>query len=229
MTQAAATTRSARSPRKPSPKAGGSLRDDLKRFTRDKIVAAALESFAQTGFRETSVERIVDLAGTTAPTFYRHFSSNNDLIAPLQERVKAEVSAVIDRLDTIEQADFATIRSWLNEFAAMWERMHRLCAAYWEATDADPKTAANIVPSALITVSRLQGLLGRCPPARRRSAELRLALMIPLLDRAILVSKSSRDPDLEDELLNEFALMLVAALDGLFKPAGARGAKAKRS
>ena len=207
-------TRPSPAPRKSS--GSGRLRDDLKRFTRERIVAAALKSFAQYGFRDSTVERIVELAGTTAPTFYRHFPSKNALIEPLQQRVADEVSKIFLKLDLIAEPDFPTMRKWLDEFAAMWSRMHRLCIAYWEATDAAPGTSQAAIPSALITVNRLTNLLGRCPADRRRTAELRLALIIPLLDRALLVCNAAGDADLKAELMDQFAMMLVASLDGLF-------------
>lgn len=196
----------------------GGLRDDLKRFTRSRIISAALESFSAIGFKATSVERIVELAGTTAPTFYRHFTSKNDLLRPLQEQLTAEVRVVVDRLDEIEAFEFAPVRAWLNEFITMWERAHRLCTAYWEAIEFDAELAAEVMPAALATVGRLERLLGRCPPEQRESAQLRLALMIPMLDRVILVARGTREPQLRDRLLDEFAHMLVCGIGDAFKP-----------
>src|SRR3546814_16522891 len=69
--------------RKPSP---NSLRGDLKRFTRERFITAAMDSFATDGFRATTTERIVDMAGQTATTFYRHFDSKNDFLKILQPR-----------------------------------------------------------------------------------------------------------------------------------------------
>jgi len=194
------------------------LRDNLKRYTRDQLIAAAIDSFAAVGFRGTTVERIVELAGTTAPTFYRHFASKNDLIGPLQAHLSEEVRGVTDRLDRIAAIDFPTMRAWLDEFIAMWERTHRLCAAYWEATELDPAVAADIIPSSLVSIDRLENLIGRCASDQRERFRLRLALTIPLLDRATMASLACADPDLRARLLDEFTGMLVASLREVFEP-----------
>jgi len=197
----------------------GGLRDSLKQFTRDQLLVAALDSFVAVGFRATTVERIVDLAGTTAPTFYRHFASKAALIPALEERLAGEVRAVVDRLDRVERIDFPTMRAWLDDYLQMWERTHRLCAAYWEAMELDPEVAANAIPRALLAADRLTNLLARCPAERRDSARLRLALMIPLLDRAAVVSMGNRDPVMRAQLLDEFTAMLVAGLGEAFSAA----------
>jgi AcrR family transcriptional regulator len=50
-------------------------------FVRDAIWAAAIDLFAEKGFEETTVDDIVDAAGTSRRTFFRHFESKRDLIA----------------------------------------------------------------------------------------------------------------------------------------------------
>lgn len=50
-------------------------------FVRDAIWAAAIDLFAEKGFEETTVDDIVDAAGTSRRTFFRHFGSKRDLIA----------------------------------------------------------------------------------------------------------------------------------------------------
>ena len=50
-------------------------------FVRDAIWAAAIDLFAEKGFEETTVDDIVDAAGTSRRTFFRHFESKRDLMA----------------------------------------------------------------------------------------------------------------------------------------------------
>lgn len=190
----------------------GGLRGELKRFTRERLVAAALDSFAADGFRATTVERIVEMAGTTAPTFYRHFSSKNELLKPLQEQLTLEVRGAVGSLNDVETVDFPTMRAWLDVYARMWMRVHKLCVAYWEATELDSDLAADVIPSSLITVSELGRFLDRFAPLDRESIELRLALLIPLLDRATQVTMGTRDKRTKEKLFDEFANMLVLVL-----------------
>jgi AcrR family transcriptional regulator len=173
-----------------------------------------MESFARDGFRATTVERIVDLAGTTTPTFYRHFSSKNDLLGPLQEHLTAEVRAVMSELSDIQTIDFASIRDWINRFAAMWQRMHWLCAAYWEAGNLDPSFLAEALPSALRTVQSLDRFVSRFDEPDRRRAQLRLTLLVPLFDRVMQVTEASHDSALAADVRDQLAEMMVLAFNG---------------
>jgi AcrR family transcriptional regulator len=190
----------------------GSLRAELKRFTRDKIITAAMVSFATDGFRATTVERIVELAGTTAPTFYRHFTSKNDLLHPLQDHLSVEVGKTMMLLEKIERVDFPSIRTWLDQYADMWQRVHRLCSAYWEAGNLDPNFLADAIPASRRTVLQLERFLERFAGRDRHIVEIRLTLVVPLLDRVIQVSDAMKDRNLCKEVLDQFAQMLVLAL-----------------
>jgi AcrR family transcriptional regulator len=48
--------------------------------TRERILAAATARFAAQGIRATSADRIIDDAGITKVTFYRHFPTKSDLV-----------------------------------------------------------------------------------------------------------------------------------------------------
>lgn len=50
-------------------------------FVRDAIWGAAIDLFAEKGFEETTVDHIVEAAGTSRRTFFRHFESKRDLMA----------------------------------------------------------------------------------------------------------------------------------------------------
>ena len=50
-------------------------------FVRDAIWAAAIDLFAEKGFEETTIDDIVDAAGTSRRTFFRHVESKRDLMA----------------------------------------------------------------------------------------------------------------------------------------------------
>jgi AcrR family transcriptional regulator len=59
--------------------------------TRERILAAATARFAAQGIRATSADRIIDDAGITKVTFYRHFPTKSELVvAYLQAQSAAE-------------------------------------------------------------------------------------------------------------------------------------------
>ncbi|MDQ0744436.1 AcrR family transcriptional regulator [Clavibacter sp. B3I6] len=54
--------------------------------TRERIVDAAAQLFYAQGLRAVSADRIIELAGITKVTFYRHFRTKDDLIVAYLER-----------------------------------------------------------------------------------------------------------------------------------------------
>src|SRR5689334_13682407 len=65
-------------------------------FVRDAIWTAAIDLFAEKGFEETTVDDIVDAAGTSRRTFFRHFESKRDLIAQPVVSYGASITKAID-------------------------------------------------------------------------------------------------------------------------------------
>ena len=58
-----------------------SLQARKQEFVRDAIWVAAIDLFADKGFEETTIDHIVEAAGTSRRTFFRHFESKRDLMA----------------------------------------------------------------------------------------------------------------------------------------------------
>ena len=62
---------------------------------RDRLIAAATELFYAAGLRAVSVDKVIELAGTTKVTFYRHFRAKDDLVvAYLEDSAERERRAV---------------------------------------------------------------------------------------------------------------------------------------
>lgn len=67
----------------------------VQESVRDRLVEAANELFYACGLRAVSVDKVIELAGTTKVTFYRHFRSKDDLIvAYLEARAQGERDGV---------------------------------------------------------------------------------------------------------------------------------------
>ncbi|MGA2537106.1 MAG: TetR family transcriptional regulator [Terracidiphilus sp.] len=58
-----------------------SLQSRKQQFVRDAIFDAAIELFAAKGFDETTVEEVAQAAGVSRASFFRYFSSKDDLLA----------------------------------------------------------------------------------------------------------------------------------------------------
>ncbi|MFD2794194.1 TetR/AcrR family transcriptional regulator [Promicromonospora vindobonensis] len=62
---------------------------------RERLIEAASELFYANGLRAVSVDKVIDRAGTTKVTFYRHFQSKDGLIvAYLESRAELERNGV---------------------------------------------------------------------------------------------------------------------------------------
>ena len=58
-------------------------------MTAARLVAAAVELFYRHGFAAVGVDRVVEFAGVTKTTFYKHFESKDDLLlTAFRERVR---------------------------------------------------------------------------------------------------------------------------------------------
>ena len=57
---------------------------------RERLIEAATELFYAQGLRAVSVDKVIDRAGTTKVTFYRHFKSKDELVVDYLERAAAQ-------------------------------------------------------------------------------------------------------------------------------------------
>lgn len=63
---------------------------------RDRLLTAANELFYAYGLRAVSVDRVIERAGTTKVTFYRHFRSKDELLVAYLEHRAAQERAGVD-------------------------------------------------------------------------------------------------------------------------------------
>ena len=59
--------------------------EEMPKEAKDKILYAGLSLFTSTGFKNTSVLDIVEMARVSKTTFYQHFTSKENLMAGLFE------------------------------------------------------------------------------------------------------------------------------------------------
>lgn len=74
-------------------------------LTRERIVDAAAELFYAQGLRAVSADKIIERAGITKVTFYRHFPSKDDLIVAYLERRAAWERNIITSLGETAKGD----------------------------------------------------------------------------------------------------------------------------
>lgn len=94
----------------------------LKQTARERILQTAHDLFYGEGIRATGVDRLIERAGVTKVTFYRHFPSKNDLIAAYlefrHERWMAWFTSALSRFP--RNAEFplepvvSALKEWFN-------------------------------------------------------------------------------------------------------------------
>lgn len=87
---------------------------------RERILQTAHDLFYREGIRATGIDRIIERAGVTKVTFYRHFPSKNDLIAAYldyrHERWMAWFTDALDRLPRNAKFPLEPVVSALKEW-----------------------------------------------------------------------------------------------------------------
>jgi AcrR family transcriptional regulator len=64
------------------------------RTGRERLVAAAIELYYRNGFGAVGIDRVIEAAGVTKTTFYKHFESKDDLmVAAVKQRDEWESAA----------------------------------------------------------------------------------------------------------------------------------------
>ena len=93
----------------------------VKVSMRDRLIEAATELFYAEGLRAVSVDRVIERAGTTKVTFYRHFKSKDDLVvAHLERRAQQErdgVGGAMEHADGDPDRTFELIAAGLGTMA----------------------------------------------------------------------------------------------------------------
>lgn len=114
---------------KPKP----SQRERNRARTRGDIVAAALELFDAKGYQSTTVEQIVRAAGCSSATFFRHFSSKEEVLFANDRAAAAEITRFVaeraDReisLTALAEPIASFAKVFLMESTSEAQRMTRL-------------------------------------------------------------------------------------------------------
>ncbi len=95
---------------------------------RDKIVDAAVATFARRGFVDTSIADVADVAGVAPAAVYYHFAGKEDLYG-------AAVGLVLDDIDRV----VAVVRP--DDAPAGHDTLSRVIDAVWDWVDEHPERA----------------------------------------------------------------------------------------
>lgn len=126
-----------------------SLPSDLvSAVQRERLLAAMLRATAELGYREVSVQEVLDRAGVSRPTFYEHFENKEGCFLAAFDSAAARLR---ERLETAAEDG----EGWRQRFRLSLEELLRFVAE-------DPDAAMSLIVDARAA----------CPPALERRDEL---------------------------------------------------------
>ena len=121
-----------------SPSPRPSLRDEQRRFTRERLREAALEVFERRGYASATVDEIAVAAGASRATFYLHFRSKADLIRSLIDTM-TEREHIWEAFGRLKDPTREEVEGWLREVVALYDSHRAYFLAVEQAVAVEPE------------------------------------------------------------------------------------------
>ncbi len=195
-------------------KRGDGMRADARR-NNQRLLAAAMDAFAERGDDDVSLEEIARRAGVGIGTLYRHFPTRQAL---LEAVYRDQVDALDARASELIRADSpaAALAEWVAALVAFGRAKRSLTTALLEVLDRDSELLSSC--RAVLT-SVTDALLERAQKAGSARADVRGSDVLRLAHGVSMTADLGQDPGQADR-------MLALILDGLLSPAGHRVGRA---
>ncbi len=207
----------------PPPASGRLTREQSKANTRERLLAAARSSFAESGFHGASVEEIATRAGFSTGALYSNFDGKEDLFLVLMEREidehAREIAEAVAKRPSVSERATGGARRWMM----MIEREPELLLLFMEFWAYGVRDAA-VRPKVAERFAQMRRLLTRLIEDGAREFELELALPAEQLAVAVdaladgIARQRLADPAaVPDELMGTVLSLLFEAAT---RPAG---------
>lgn len=176
-----------------------SVRAEQKKLTRERLLDAAVEVFAQRSALDVNMDDIAKAAGVARATVYAHFTKKSDMVLALAQRQYEQADEVYSELAAIPDWTRAAIRTWLEGLEARWREQALAIRALTLAGPAMAGAGVNAAHERYLAKladdrTRWQGV----PPAEARQRVLMALAQIESFFSAAVVADWK--PALEDPL-----------------------------
>jgi AcrR family transcriptional regulator len=204
------------------------LRDDQRDSTRQRLVRAAQELFAEHGYSAT-LEEIALRAGASRATFYLHFTTKADLLVEIASDHHDGIITQYARLDeALHVRSRPAVRAWLSDTLAMMEGVKLLYHAFDQAAATDPKVRAAVRESLELRPDAMPKYLAEWPTSEQGGARLRIELLVLQLERfylrwAVTDTLAADRDQAVDVLTDMWYAALVTSCVEVAKRRGVRG------
>ncbi len=154
------------------------LRDEQKRFTRQRLMAAALEAFEEQGYAQATIDQVVAAAGASRATFYLHFKSKADLMQQLTSDHQ-QATLGLYREFPAGSTKRADLRAWLERLVTHVER-DPFMGVHLQAVTIEPDLAATYEK----TIDRIAEILTEVQGGAAKD-RLRVRLLLLQFERVL--------------------------------------------
>src|SRR6516164_481283 len=173
---------------------------------RERILTTAHQLFYRDGIRSTGIDSVIEQAGVTKVTFYRHFRSKNDLIVAYleyrHERWMRWFTAALQRHGGTLQALVPTMAEWFRS------PEYRGCAFINGVSEIAPALPQVTEITRRHKADMQQAIAALLPVSRRREALARsLALVV---DGSIVQAQFRSDPEAVLRDLRQLVMLIGA-------------------
>jgi AcrR family transcriptional regulator len=206
-------------------------REQSRAVTRDRLLAAAREVFARSGFHGAAVEEIASEAGYSTGALYSNFDGKEDLFLALMEREieehAREISAAVRERPSVAERATGGARQWMKMIERDPEAL-LLFTEFWAYGVRDEQVRAEVAAR----FARVRELLTSLIGDGMREFDLELAMPAEQLAVAIdaladgIARQKLADPEaVPDDLMGRVLTLLFEAVT---RPAGEPSTRSER-
>jgi AcrR family transcriptional regulator len=161
------------------------LREEQKAFTRRRLVDAAVEVFAATGYTQATIEDITNAAGASRATFYLHFKSKAEIVKVLlTDELLPDSDAIYENLRDVSEPTWDVMRVFVAQLLKYWDHHRPALDILQQAYAADREEIGEDWAHALLdTAELLAQYMTRLGGVEPELARVRAMLLIGLADR----------------------------------------------
>lgn len=129
---------------------GGNLREAQKRLTMEKLVEAARELFHQNGYKNVTIDDIVESAGASRGTFYLYFRGKGEILGKIFS--DEHIDAVVDLIEHFPaEPTREALSEWIRSYLYLYWRSRLTVRAWLQAGNRD----AELRDSSLVMMDRV--------------------------------------------------------------------------
>jgi AcrR family transcriptional regulator len=201
-----------------APRRRSSLREQQKRFTRERLLDSAIAVFAEKGYEAATIDDIATRAEANRGTVYLHFKNKREVVEALFDRMRESAEPAFAKLDeAMASGSRDAIRDWIRESFGWYDEHRGVVVALEQAVVGGGFESAGLASVYLEAMPHLRKRWGH---ARADEVRLRIWLLVNLMTRLFVVWRvDGLLPEVEEDSLVD---VVTDFWDAGLRPSGKR-------